>query len=51
MKPRARHGADDGSCRPPGRPARGDEGWHFLADPEANEFCLLRTQLPGRHDD
>jgi hypothetical protein len=29
-----------------GRPAdvgqRGDEGWHVLADPEGNEFCLLR---------
>jgi catechol 2,3-dioxygenase-like lactoylglutathione lyase family enzyme len=24
----------------------GDEGWHVLADPEGNEFCLLRTELP-----
>ena len=25
---------------------RGDEGWHVLADPEGNEFCLLRRRLP-----
>ncbi|NEK86419.1 VOC family protein [Blastococcus saxobsidens] len=25
----------------------GDEGWHVLADPEGNEFCLLRTRLPS----
>lgn len=24
---------------------RGDEGWHVLADPEGNEFCLLRAQM------
>jgi hypothetical protein len=24
----------------------GDESWHVLADPEGNEFCLLRRQLP-----
>lgn len=24
----------------------GDEGWHCLADPEGNEFCLLRKRLP-----
>lgn len=24
----------------------GDESWHVLADPEGNEFCLLKTQLP-----
>ena len=24
----------------------GDEGWHVLADPEGNEFCLLKNQLP-----
>jgi hypothetical protein len=24
----------------------GAESWHVLADPEGNEFCLLRTQLP-----
>jgi catechol 2,3-dioxygenase-like lactoylglutathione lyase family enzyme len=23
----------------------GDEGWHVLADPEGNAFCLLRTRL------
>jgi catechol 2,3-dioxygenase-like lactoylglutathione lyase family enzyme len=25
----------------------GDEGWHVLADPEGNEFCLLRAQIRG----
>ena len=24
---------------------RGDEEWHVLADPEGNEFCLLRRRL------
>jgi predicted enzyme related to lactoylglutathione lyase len=24
----------------------GDESWHVLADPEGNEFCLLRKRLP-----
>jgi len=24
---------------------RGDEGWHVLADPEGNPFCLLRRRL------
>jgi catechol 2,3-dioxygenase-like lactoylglutathione lyase family enzyme len=24
---------------------RGDESWHVLADPEGNEFCLLRRRL------
>ena len=24
----------------------GTEPWHVLQDPEANEFCLLRRQLP-----
>ena len=24
----------------------GDEPWHALQDPEGNEFCLLRRQLP-----
>ena len=28
---------------------RGDEGWHVLADPEGNEFCLLRRQLADSH--
>ncbi|MGI5156358.1 VOC family protein [Microbispora sp. CA-102843] len=23
----------------------GEEGWHVLADPEGNEFCLLRRRL------
>lgn len=23
----------------------GEESWHVLADPEGNEFCLLRQQL------
>ncbi|MFD3810387.1 VOC family protein [Rhodococcus sp. NPDC058639] len=23
----------------------GDETWHVLADPEGNEFCLLKTRL------
>jgi catechol 2,3-dioxygenase-like lactoylglutathione lyase family enzyme len=23
----------------------GDESWHVLADPEGNEFCLLRRQV------
>jgi hypothetical protein len=25
---------------------RGDEGWHVLADPEGNQFCLLERRLP-----
>lgn len=25
----------------------GEESWHVLADPEGNEFCLLRRQLPA----
>jgi hypothetical protein len=24
---------------------RGDEGWHVLADPEGNQFCLLKRRL------
>jgi catechol 2,3-dioxygenase-like lactoylglutathione lyase family enzyme len=24
----------------------GTESWHVLADPEGNEFCLLRRRLP-----
>ncbi len=24
----------------------GNEAWHVLQDPEGNEFCLLRRQLP-----
>jgi hypothetical protein len=34
-------------ARPADIGQRGDEGWHALADPEGNEFLLLRTQLPG----
>ena len=26
----------------------GEESWHVLADPEDNEFCLLRRQLAGQ---
>jgi catechol 2,3-dioxygenase-like lactoylglutathione lyase family enzyme len=26
----------------------GDEEWHVLADPEGNEFCLLRRRVPAR---
>jgi catechol 2,3-dioxygenase-like lactoylglutathione lyase family enzyme len=25
----------------------GEESWHVLADPEGNEFCLLRRRLSG----
>jgi predicted enzyme related to lactoylglutathione lyase len=25
----------------------GDESWHVLADPEGNEFCLLRRTVPA----
>ena len=32
-------------ARPADVGQRGDEGWHVLADPEGNEFCLLRRQL------
>ncbi len=24
----------------------GEESWHVLADPEGNEFCLLRSRTP-----
>jgi hypothetical protein len=23
----------------------GEESWHVLADPEGNEFCLLRSRV------
>ena len=26
----------------------GEENWHVLADPEGNEFCLLRTRVDLR---
>ncbi|MFF4282737.1 VOC family protein [Streptomyces kronopolitis] len=29
----------------PSHAARHTESWHVLADPEGNEFCLLRTRL------
>jgi catechol 2,3-dioxygenase-like lactoylglutathione lyase family enzyme len=32
-------------ARPADIGQQGDEGWHVLADPEGNEFCLLRRQL------
>ncbi len=25
----------------------GEESWHVLADPEGNEFCLLRARVPA----
>ena len=25
----------------------GNESWHVLADPEGNEFCLLRQRMPA----
>ncbi|ALO12354.1 hypothetical protein AQF52_6761 [Streptomyces venezuelae] len=25
----------------------GTENWHVLADPEGNEFCLLRARIPS----
>jgi catechol 2,3-dioxygenase-like lactoylglutathione lyase family enzyme len=25
----------------------GEEHWHVLADPEGNEFCLLRSRIPA----
>ena len=34
-------------ARPADVGQRGDESWHVLADPEGNEFCLLRTRLPA----
>ncbi len=32
-------------ARPADVGQEGNESWHVLADPEGNEFCLLRTQL------
>jgi catechol 2,3-dioxygenase-like lactoylglutathione lyase family enzyme len=32
-------------ARPAAIGQTGDETWHVLADPEGNEFCLLRTPL------
>ena len=33
-------------ARPANDGQTGAESWHVLADPEGNEFCLLRTRLP-----
>jgi Glyoxalase-like domain len=27
----------------------GEESWHVLADPEGNEFCLLRDRVDPLH--
>jgi hypothetical protein len=32
-------------ARPADAGQRGDEGWRVLADPESNDFCLLRRPL------
>jgi hypothetical protein len=32
-------------ARPADAGQSGNESWHVLADPEGNEFCLLRTRL------
>jgi hypothetical protein len=32
-------------ARPADIGQNGDESWHVLADPEGNEFCLLRARL------
>ena len=32
-------------ARPAGVGQTGAESWHVLADPEGNEFCLLRARL------
>ncbi len=37
----------DLGARPVSVGQNGDEGWHVLADPEGNEFCLLRRRLSG----
>ena len=34
-------------ARPAAIGQTGDESWHVLADPEGNEFCLLRSPLPA----
>ncbi|WP_432558207.1 VOC family protein [Granulicoccus sp. GXG6511] len=33
-------------ARPASVGQTGEESWHVLADPEGNEFCLLRERLP-----
>ncbi|MGG8405174.1 VOC family protein [Streptomyces sp. 12297] len=35
----------DLGARPADVGQNGTEGWHVLADPEGNEFCLLRRRL------
>ena len=35
----------DLGARPADVGQTGDEEWHVLADPEGNEFCLLRARL------
>lgn len=35
----------DLGARPADVGQTGDEAWHVLADPEGNEFCLLRRRL------
>ncbi|MEU0168271.1 VOC family protein [Streptomyces iakyrus] len=32
-------------ARPAGIGQTGEEQWHVLADPEGNEFCLLKARL------
>ena len=32
-------------CSPGRYRPDGEESWHVLADPEGNEFCLLKTRL------
>jgi catechol 2,3-dioxygenase-like lactoylglutathione lyase family enzyme len=35
----------DLGARPADVGQTGEESWHVLADPEGNEFCLLRTRV------
>jgi catechol 2,3-dioxygenase-like lactoylglutathione lyase family enzyme len=37
----------DIGARPADVGQHGDESWHVLADPEGNEFCLLRRRVPA----
>ncbi len=34
-------------ARPANVGQTGEESWHVLADPEGNEFCLLRSRVPA----
>jgi hypothetical protein len=36
-----------GGARPADVGQTGKESWHVLADPEGNEFCLLRRRVPA----